>query len=320
MELRHLRYFVAVAEEENVSRAALKLRVSQPGVSRQLRDLEDELGFALLTRTSQSVRLTASGKIFFREARDILARTAAAVARARAGLTPRADIHVGYIPTGTVEIIPRVLRVFRSRFPGVRVTLHDLTAEEMPPLLLRKKLDVALTLPPHKLPRELDLKLLARYEPCVVVGRTHPLAGARQVSLKQMAAEPVAALARHDFPDYHRHLRKMFATIGRKPRVGSEHDSGTSLMAAVAAGHEWTLLPSSVSGVAGRRLKLLRVRPALPPWSVVALWRKDAVTEEVGTFVDAALPSRAKSKRKAPQDPQSSGIGPVDERPSRRQR
>jgi DNA-binding transcriptional LysR family regulator len=190
-----------------------------------------------------------------------------------------------------VEILPRA---FMGTFPGVRVTLHDLSAKEMLPLLLQKKLDVALTVPPRKLPRELDMKELERYEPCVVIGATHPLAKLKFVSLDQIAPEPVAALARKDYPDYHKHLEKLFATIGRKPRIGSEHDSGTTLIAAVAAGSEFTLLPSCVSGMSGPRLKLLKLRPALPPWSIVALWRKDAETESVRAFIAAALPKRTK--------------------------
>ncbi len=83
MELRHLRYFVAVAEAENVSRAALKLHVSQPGISRQIRDLEDEIGFSLLERSAKSVRLTAAGKVFLHEAREVLSRVEAAVNKAR---------------------------------------------------------------------------------------------------------------------------------------------------------------------------------------------------------------------------------------------
>jgi LysR family transcriptional regulator, benzoate and cis,cis-muconate-responsive activator of ben and cat genes len=294
MELRHLRYFVAVAEEENVSRAASKLHVSQPGISRQIHDLEDEIGFLLFERSGRSVRLTVAGRIFFGEARDILQRTADAVKKARAGLASQAEINVGYAPSGTVEILPRALRAFRRSFPAVRVTLHDLSVKEMLPMLLQKKLDIALTLPPHKLPRELDMKELARYEACVVVGTTHPLAKLKFVSLNQMASEPVAALARKDYPHYHKHLEKLFATIGRKPCISSEHDSGTSLIAAVAAGHEFTLLPSCVSGAAGTRLKLLKLRPALPPWSIVALWRKDNETQSVRAFIAAALAKPAK--------------------------
>jgi DNA-binding transcriptional LysR family regulator len=301
MELRHLRYFVAVAEEENVSRAASKLHVSQPGISRQIHDLEDEIGFLLFERSGRSVRLTVAGRIFFGEARDILQRTADAVKKARAGLASQAEINVGYAPSGTVEILPRALRAFRRSFPAVRVTLHDLSVKEMLPMLLQKKLDIALTLPPHKLPRELDMKELARYEACVVVGTTHPLAKLKFVSLNQMASEPVAALARKDYPHYHKHLEKLFATIGRKPCISSEHDSGTSLIAAVAAGHEFTLLPSCVSGAAGTRLKLLKLRPALPPWSIVALWRKDNETQSVRAFIAAALAKPAKDGWPLPQ-------------------
>src|ERR1700677_4739676 len=120
MELRHLRYFVAVAEDENISRAALKLHVSQPGVSRQLQDLEDEIGFRLFERRGKTVRLTAAGKIFSREARDILRRTADAVEKARACVAPQTEINVGYAPSGTVEILPQALRAFRGTFPAVR--------------------------------------------------------------------------------------------------------------------------------------------------------------------------------------------------------
>jgi DNA-binding transcriptional LysR family regulator len=179
----------------------------------------------------------------------------------------------------------------------VRVTLHDLSAEEVLPLLLQKKLDIALTVLRHKLPRELDMKELARYETCVAVGATHPLAKSKFVSLNQMAPEPVATYTRKDYPGYHKHLEKLFATIGRKPRIGSEHDSGSSLIAAVAAGHEFALLPSCVSGTAGPRLKLLKLRPALPPWSIVALWRKDAETQSVRAFIAAALAKPTKNDR-----------------------
>jgi LysR family transcriptional regulator, benzoate and cis,cis-muconate-responsive activator of ben and cat genes len=292
MELRHLRYFVAVAEEENVSRAASKLHVSQPGVSRQIHDLEDEIGFSLFERNGKSVRLTVPGKMFFREARDILQRTADAVKKASLGRASQPEINIGYAASHTVEILPRALRAFRGSFPGVRVTLHDLSAEEMLPLLLQKKLDIALTLAPHKLPRELDMKELERDETCVAVGATHPLATSKFISLDQMASEPVAALTRKDFPHYHKHLEKLFATIGRKPRISSEHDSVTSLMAAVAAGHEFALLPSSLSSVAGRRLTLLKLRPAVPPWLTVALWRKEAETEAVNAFIAALAKAR----------------------------
>src|SRR5262249_17945608 len=152
MELRHLRYFVAVADEENVSRAALKLHVSQPGISRQIRDLEDEIGFQLFERSAKAVRLTAAGKGFLAEARGILLQTEAAVKKARAAAHGNAgEIHVGYAPSLTVQILPAALRKFQQDHPGIRVTLHDLSSEEMLEQLGTKKLHLALTVqPPRK--------------------------------------------------------------------------------------------------------------------------------------------------------------------------
>src|SRR5882724_11735674 len=126
VELRHLRYFVAVAEMENVSRAALKLHVSQPALSRQIRDLEDELGFSLLERTAKSVRLTDAGRAFLDNARALLqnAEEADTKARAVASAEP-AELHVGYSPTPVAEILPKILRAFQRKMPNVHVRLHD---------------------------------------------------------------------------------------------------------------------------------------------------------------------------------------------------
>src|SRR5437868_2434165 len=127
MELRHLRYFVAVAEAENVSRAALKLHVSQPALSRQIRDLEEELGFNLLERSAKSVRLTEAGRVFLAESRAVLARVNDAVNAARQiAIGAHGELHVGYAPTLAVRILPPALRAFQSALPGVRVKLHDL--------------------------------------------------------------------------------------------------------------------------------------------------------------------------------------------------
>src|SRR5207248_1971142 len=132
MELRHLRYFIAVAEEENVSRAALKLHFSQPALSRQIRDLEDELGFLLLERSARSVRLTEAGSAFLIEARAVLQRVEEAVKVARAvAAGGRGELHVGYAPSLTVRILPPTLRAFQAELPNVRVVLHDLSTEEL---------------------------------------------------------------------------------------------------------------------------------------------------------------------------------------------
>src|SRR5438445_2281234 len=126
VELRHLRYFVAAAEMENVSRTALKLHVSQPALSRQIRDLEGELGFCLLERTAKSVRLTDAGRAFLDNARTLLQNADDAVTKARAIASAEpTELHVGYSPTPVAEILPKTLRAFQEAMPNVHIRLHD---------------------------------------------------------------------------------------------------------------------------------------------------------------------------------------------------
>src|SRR5471032_1497697 len=130
MELRHLRYFVIVAEEQNVTRAAERLHVSQPPLSRQIRDLERELGVELFRRTAKSLALTEAGKIFLIEARAVILRVDQAVETLLvAAKGNRAKLRVGYAPSLTVELLPKALRLFERDCPGVRVSLHDFSTE-----------------------------------------------------------------------------------------------------------------------------------------------------------------------------------------------
>jgi DNA-binding transcriptional LysR family regulator len=292
MELRHFRYFVAVAEEENVSRAALKLHVSQPGLSRQIRDLEDEIGFQLFERSAKSVRLTGAGKVFLAEARAVLQHADDAVKKARAvsgGMS--GEINVGYAPSLTVQILPRALRVFQDKFPQVRVALHDLSTEEMLAQLGGKKLQVALTVrPPAKQLRGLRIKELAGYALCVAVAPKHPLAQVKSVSLKQITSEPLIAYSRQDYPEYHEMLNELFAPVGHPPRIAGEHDGATSLIAAVESGRGIALVPECLACMVGARLKLIPLRDGPPPIPVVAIWRAEAGTGLIEQFIAATKP------------------------------
>src|SRR6266542_5600134 len=185
MELRHLRYFIAAAREENVSRAALKLHVSQPALSRQIRDLEGELGFPLLERSAKSVRLTEAGRAFLIEARAVLQRAEDAVKTARSIATGgRGELHVGYAPSLTARILPQTLRAFQAELPNVRVRLHDLSTEEMLAGLREGNLQIAFVvrLAPALL-RGLRFEELIRDPICLAAAPKHPLAERRTVRL-----------------------------------------------------------------------------------------------------------------------------------------
>ncbi|MDD5139425.1 MAG: LysR substrate-binding domain-containing protein [Verrucomicrobiales bacterium] len=296
MELRHLRYFVAVAEAENVTRAALKLHVSQPALSRQIHDLEDEIGFPLLERSAKSVRLTAAGRFFLNEARAVLQRAGDAVkaARAVAGGT-RGEIHVGYAPSITVQILPPTLRIFQAEFPGVKVALHDLSTEEMLTQLRVGKLDVALVVRlREKELRGLRFEELARYPMCVAVAPGHPLARLRKVKLAAIADEPLIGYERENYPEYHERLEKLYGEFGRKPPVAEEHEGVSSLIAAVEAGRGIALVPDCLACMVGPRLKLIPLVPAGPPVIVGAAVCKGPVPITVEKFIAAARPKPRK--------------------------
>ncbi len=291
MELRHLRYFVAVAEEENVSRAALKLHVSQPGISRQIRDLEDEIGFQLFERSAKSLRLTGAGKVFLPEAKAVLQHAEDAVKKARAAISAtHGEIHVGYAPSLTVQILPPTLRGFQGKFPNVRVALHDLSTEEMLTQLRSGKLSVALMVRlEQKMLNGLDFQELTRYPMRVAVAPKHPLAKLKAISLAQLAREPIIAYSREDYPEYHAMLAKIFAPAGRMPRIAEEHDGVSGIVLAVESGSGFALVPSCVECMVGPRLKLIPLAAEVPEVPVIAAWKKEMLTEPAKQFIATAV-------------------------------
>jgi len=290
MELRHLRYFVAVAEEQNVTRAAVRLHVSQPPLSRQIRDLEEHLGVKLLVRGAKSVRLTEAGRVFLNEARAVLMRAEEATAAARAVADGnRGELHVGYAPSLTVELLPAALRRFHEKAPGVKVTLHDLSTEALLAGLLEKRLHLAMMIRPSaKARRGLVFEELRRYPVSVAVHPAHGLAGKRSVSLGALTGERLITYSRREYPEYHEWLMHLFKPAGGMPAVGEEHDSATSLIAAVEAGHGVAIVPEALSCLAGPRLKLRRIAGGIEPFSVGLARCAGSPSALVAAFVTAA--------------------------------
>ncbi len=286
MELRHLRYFVAAAEAENVSRAALKLHVSQPALSRQIRDLEEELGFTLFERSAKSVKLSPAGKVFLNEARAVLQRAQEAIDRARtAAHRGRAELHIGYAPSPTVRLMPPTLRAFQAQFPKVRVRLHDLSTEEMLAAVREGKLALALLVRPCRaMLRGLHFAELLRDRFVLAVPPNHPFAGARSVTLSQLAQEPLVVFSRKDYPEYHELIETLLAAVKAKPRITEEHDSASSLLAAIESGVGVALVPQSFSCLTGERLRLLPLTPAPEPMLIGAVWPKEGLTPTAESF------------------------------------
>ena len=290
MELRHLRYFVAVAEMENVSRAATqRLHVAQPSLSRQIRDLEDEVGVQLLKRTAKSVRLTEAGRAFLEDARAILRHADEAVLRVR-GIAGKQELRVGDWPLGTGRIMPSLLRAYQQAMPNVHVRLHDWAVDQNIDGVRDGRLELAILVAPLKANALADVRFqeLATARVCLVVSRDHPFARRQSVSLADAAREPFIGLTREKYPRYEEYVAAIFARAKSKPRIVEEHDGWSGLFSAVGGGTGVAISSDAFSYLFGDGVKLLRLTPEPKRVSIGIITRKGKLSPAVEKFSQCA--------------------------------
>jgi DNA-binding transcriptional LysR family regulator len=295
MELRHLRYFVAVAEEKSFTRAAARLHVSQPPLSRQIRDLEREIGVNLFDRNTNGVRLTEAGETFFVDARSLLASTEDAIQRAKAVVFGQQEkIRIGHA-SGTIDIFGRALQSFSRSHPRVGVSLREMTDQGILRGLRDRTLDVALIVPIS--PRDFEgfvVESFGAYPLGVVMSRAHQFARLREVPLGAIANEPIIGRCRVEYPEAHAGLLELLAPYTRSPGVVEEYDTFSSLLAAVEAGRGVSLLVQHKALIAGKQLTLRPIKPALPPIPLAVAYRPDGASAATTAFVAAAKAVRPK--------------------------
>lgn len=256
MELRHLRYFLAVAEALNFTKAAAQLRIAQPALSRRVQDLEEEIGVDLLKRSPRGVTLTAEGKLFLEKTRHLLKLADESVEQVRALARGHyGELHIGYAPSPTVEILPPALAAFQKAFPRVRVLLHDLSEQELCDGLRNGRLELAIMPGVAGLQSGgLELETLRSYPICVALAPTHRLARLKSITLEKVAAEPLIGLNRKDYPEYYVGLDRIFGPHGIKPRVIVECDSASSLITEVETGRGLAIVSPILKHASGKRL------------------------------------------------------------------
>ena len=256
MELRHLRYFLAVAEALNFTKAAALLRVAQPALSRRVQDLEDEIGVDLLKRSPRGVVLTAEGKVFLDKTRHILKLADESVEQVRAlARGEEGELHMGYAPAPTVEILPPALAAFQKAFPRVRVLLHDFSEQELIEGLRNGRLELAL-MPRGTGPQSvgLEFETLRSYPICVAVAPTHRFARLKTITLEMVATEAMIGFNRKDYPEYYVGLDRIFEPLGIKPRVVVECDSSSSLITEIETGRGVAIASPVLRHASGKRL------------------------------------------------------------------
>jgi LysR family transcriptional regulator, hca operon transcriptional activator len=287
MELRHLRYFVAVAEELNFTRAAARLHTSQPSLSQQIRQLEAGVGVRLLERSRQHVALTSAGRIFLREAKEILGRVEHAGRLAKQAADGRAgDLSVGTFPAADVRILPALRPLLAAHLPDLRLILHSKYAVEPVAGLLAGTLDVAFVRGPIE-SDELQSRELLREQIVMMLPAHHPLARRKRVPVELLNDLPCITMERSLAPGLYDAIASLYRQAHIRMHAVSSADNVLGHLRLVQEGLGFALLPDSMGALLppGVVMKPLECDP-VPTVSVVVAWKSGNTSPLVRAFVD----------------------------------
>lgn len=263
MELRHLRYFVAVAEELNFTRAAERLETAQPSLSQQIKRLEAYLGAPLLVRNKRHVQLTEAGHVFLAEAQEILARTEQAVQRTReAGGAQAAELLVAVVPAAEVKVLPKLLRLVRRKMPGLRLILHNLPTSEQKAAFAKGTLDVGFLRGPLSLPGVI-LEPLLEEKLLIGLPSKHPLAAKKQLKVAELNQYPFIMISRTGSPELHDAVLAFCEQAGLRPPIVQRAGNVLGNLNLIRNGVGFGMLPDYVASILPRGVTLrhLNVRP-----------------------------------------------------------
>jgi DNA-binding transcriptional LysR family regulator len=287
MELRHLRYFKAVADELNFTRAASGLRVAQSAVSSQIQDLENELGVVLLERSRRRVRLTAAGQAFVEATERILRSVEDASRQARRiGQGEYGTLAIGFIGSQSHEWMPRVLKRFRAKYPEVEVTLTEIHPSQQLEALLARTLDVGLVGPiAGKTPPGLRLECFSEEWPFVGMPNDHRFARLQNVALAQLKDESFILTSEKNSPSYRSMISRMCERAGFVPRVVQEVDRARTGVQYVAAGFGISIFAEHISRLPAPGVRFVPLSGPVQKMRYGIAWRKGA-EEVVARFVE----------------------------------
>lgn len=290
MELRHLRYFVTVAEELHFTRAAKRLGMEQPPLSQQIRALETELGTPLFRRQARAVTLTDAGEAFFADARQILADVQRASDHARR--VARGDlgrIRVGMINSAPFHpYVPRVLREYGQRYPEVLLSLDENSTPHLASGVARETVDVAFLRPLLGEEPGLVTEPLFDEEVLVALPQGHALAARKRLRLQQLKAEPFVLFSRPFGSGLYDEIISACRRAGFSPRIGQEASQITSIINLVAAGLGVSLVPASMQQVHSPGVAYRPILGDAPKARLSLAYRADDTSPTVRNMVELA--------------------------------
>ena len=285
MKLHSFHYFVAVAEELHFGKAAARLQITQPALSRQIHRLETELGIKLLLRTKRTVELTEAGIVFLGEIRkalqqvDVAVRVAQRVARGEVG-----SLRIGFTPSSMHTVLPEILRHFRDRYPDVKLTMTEICTLDQVNGLRAETIDLGFLHPP------IDDSFLKLYplhgeRLLVVLPHTHVLAKQQEIPLKSLATESFILHPRHEGPILYDQILRLCSQAGFEPRVVYEDNQHQTRVGLVVAGMGITFVPESLKKAGLTGVSYCTLTDESLELQLAVAWRSQQVSPVVQRFL-----------------------------------
>ncbi|MEW6635921.1 MAG: LysR family transcriptional regulator [Actinomycetota bacterium] len=286
IELRRLRYFVVVAEEQNFSRAAERLHMAQPPLSDQIKRLEKALGVRLFERSSRGARLTAAGEVLLGEARRLLVQadqTAEMVRRVGSGEVGR--LTLGFVPSASNSVLPPVLGEYRQRYPDVQLYLQEMNPDWLVAGLHEGRIDISFFYLPFE-DRILEIKPVSREPLVVALPESHALAAGEAVDLSGLSREPFILPARWRMPGLHAKVLEACHAAGFEPEaVQKEVWLMQTIVGLVAGGMGVALVPASLRNLHRTGVVYKPIRGPSPTVEMGVVWRRDEGSPVVHSFL-----------------------------------
>jgi DNA-binding transcriptional LysR family regulator len=288
MELRHLHYFIAVAEELHFSRAAERLHISQPPLSQQIQSLEEELGVKLFERTKRQVHLTEAGKVFLERSYQVLAQLEQAIAATRQiGRGEVGRLAIGFVDSAMYTVLPEILRVFREQFPAVELRLHELTTTQQIQALYDKQIDIGIVRSAISEPG-LSVECLLQESLVLALPENHLLSAQTQVSLSSLADESFILSPAKLGPLFYEQIIHSCQQAGFRPKVAQEAVQMQTIIGLVAAGLGIAIVPASMQNFHRSGVIYKSLQEQIPNTGLYLTWRQHDSSPVISAFLSLA--------------------------------
>ncbi|MGF9965333.1 acetoin biosynthesis transcriptional regulator AlsR, partial [Bacillus rhizoplanae] len=297
MELRHLQYFIVVAEELHFGRAAARLQMTQPPLSQQIQQLEQEMGVTLFSRTKRRVELTEAGELFLKEVKKAFTQIEKAVEVAqRAQRGEIGSLSIGFVGSAMYDILPPIVREYRNKFPNVSVVLHELSTPEQVEALHDNRIDVGMLRPP--ITSQLLQLETVQHLPCTLcLPKAHPLASKQAIYIEDLQKESFVFISRNVWPTLYDNILSLCRDAGFSPQIVQEATEYQTVVGLVAAGIGITVIPVSANKLYQSEVVYKEICDSNFVAELAVAYRKANINPELQEFLKIAKARRMNLSR-----------------------